>query len=128
MLTGDVAESAGVEISTVRFYERRGLLRPSDRTSGNYRWYDDEAPRTIRFIHRAQRLGSTLTEISPVLELRSAPADVLEGLLVAKLVEVDERIADLQRMRAAISVLAVEDVDQDAPCPVVASPADVETR
>ena len=127
MLIGDVAEASGVEVSTVRFYERRGLLRPVGRTSGNYRHYADDAPQTVRFIRRAQRLGFTLAEIAPVLELNTVPDDVLEQLLEAKLAEIDERIADLQRMRAAVAGLVTDGVDRDGPCPVVASLAGVPT-
>jgi DNA-binding transcriptional MerR regulator len=121
MLIGDVAAQAGVEISTVRFYERRGLLHPVGRTTGNYRRYADDAPLTVRFIRRAQHLGFTLAEIAPVLALGSAPDDVLRDLLAVKLTEIDERIADLQRMRVAVDLLFQRGVEAGAPCPVVAS-------
>lgn len=121
MLIGDVAAAAGVEVSTVRFYERRGLLRPVGRTGGNYRRYAADAPTTVRFVRRAQRLGFTLAEIAAVLALGTAPDGVLRELLAAKRADIDERIADLQRMRAAVDLLAQRGVDPDAPCPVVAS-------
>ena len=129
MLIGEVAAASGVEVSTLRFYERRGLLLPAGRTSGGYRRYPDDAPRTVRFIRRAQQLGFTLAEIAAVLDLRAAAGDVapdvVEEHVSAKIAEVERRIADLTRMRAALAVLAAEGVAPDAPCPVVGSLGDV---
>ena len=128
MLIGEVAAAAGVEVSTLRFYERRGLLLPAGRTPGGYRSYPRDAPRTVRFIRRAQQLGFTLTEIAAVLELRAAAGDVdpaaVGRRVEAKIAEVDGRIADLTRMRAALAALAAEGVDPHAPCPVVGSLGD----
>ncbi|MCL3860809.1 MerR family transcriptional regulator [Actinotalea sp. K2] len=121
MLIGEVARAAAVEVSTVRFYERRGLVRPTGRTTGNYRQYAEDTPLTVRFIRRAQRLGFTLAEVAPVLALRLVPDSVLREVLAAKRADLDQRIADLERMRDAIDRLAAEGVDPDAPCPVVAS-------
>ncbi|GAB7191980.1 hypothetical protein NUM3379_26880 [Kineococcus sp. NUM-3379] len=118
-----------MEVSTLRFYERRGLLLPAGRTPGGYRTYPGDAPRTVRFIRRAQQLGFTLAEISAVLELRAAAGDVAPDVVAehvaAKIAEVDRRIADLTRMRAALTLLSTEGVDPDAPCPVVGSLGDV---
>lgn len=124
MLIGEVAAAAGVEVSTVRFYERRGLLRPAGRTGGNYRRYADDAPVTIRFVRRAQRLGFTLAEIAEVLALGTVPDGDLRALLVAQRARIDERITDLQRMRDAVDELSrrsAPDAPPDAGCPVVAS-------
>ena len=125
MLIGEVAAAAGVGISTLRFYERRGLLLPAGRTPGGYRHYPDDAPRTVRFIRRAQQLGFTLAEISAVLDLPAADPGDVGRRLHAKLAEVDGRITDLTRMRSALARLAAEGVDPDAPCPVVGSLGDV---
>ena len=122
MLIGEVAAAAGVEVSTLRFYERRGLLLPVGRTSGGYRRYPDDAPRTVRFIRRAQQLGFTLAEIAAVLDLRAAAGDVAPDVVVghaeAKIAEVDRRIADLTRMRAALTLLSTGGADPEPPCPV----------
>jgi DNA-binding transcriptional MerR regulator len=63
MRAGELAAHAGVNIQTVRFYERRGILPKPSRTASGYRVYSAEALRLIRFIKRAQELGFTLDEI-----------------------------------------------------------------
>lgn len=68
---GKVAKRAGVNIQTVRYYERRGLLLPSRRLESGYRLYPDDAVRKIVFIKKAQLLGFTLKEIRSLLRLRS---------------------------------------------------------
>ena len=70
MLIAEAAQQAGVNVQTIRYYERRGLLsRPARRTS-SYRQYSLDAIRVVRFIKRAQDLGFTLDEIAELLELR----------------------------------------------------------
>jgi len=67
---GRVARDAGVNIQTVRYYERRGLMSPEGYRDSGYRLYTDEAARKIRFIKNAQELGFTLDEIARLLKLR----------------------------------------------------------
>lgn len=130
MRISEVARAAGVGISTMRFYERRGLLDPPRRTSANYREYDEESVRRIRFIRRAQQLGFTLGEVAKFLDLPSAEAltgsDVTH-LVTDKLTEIDSRIRDLTRMHAAIVELTTTGVTGGR-CPVVASLVDDPVR
>ncbi len=70
MTIGQVAAGAGVNIQTVRYYERRGLLPRAPRTASGYRQYDPDAVARLRFIKRAQDLGFSLQEIAELLELR----------------------------------------------------------
>ncbi|MGX5695752.1 heavy metal-responsive transcriptional regulator [Agromyces soli] len=119
---GGLAEAAGVAVSTVRFYERQGLVEPDERSPGGYREYEPEAVRRVRFIRRAQRLGFTLREVREVLQLSDEPelitlADVA-GQVEDKLVEIDEKIEDLRRVRAAIAEL-VESGPVHPRCPVI---------
>ena len=65
---GRLAKKAGVRTSTLRFYEEEGLLTPSDRTEAGYRLYPPEALHRIEMIHRAQRLGFSLSDIRPLLD------------------------------------------------------------
>src|SRR2546428_3550218 len=67
---GQLARRAGIGLSTVRYYERTGLLPRPDRTASNYRVYPDEAVMRVNFIRRAQQLGFTLKEIKSLLEMR----------------------------------------------------------
>ena len=67
---GRVAKQAGVNIQTVRYYERRGLLPPDGRRESGYRLYTKEAVKKLRFIRNAQSLGFSLDEIARLLRLR----------------------------------------------------------
>jgi DNA-binding transcriptional MerR regulator len=71
MTIGRVAKAAGVNIDTIRFYERRRLVRPDSRRASGYRVYRPDAVRRLRFIRRAQALGFSLGEIAALLRLRA---------------------------------------------------------
>lgn len=102
---GQVAKRARVNVQTVLYYERRGLLRPDGRRDSGYRFYGPEAARKIRFIKNAQELGFTLEEISGLLRLRvgnrSRCSDVRKKAQ-KKLGQVDDRIAGLKAIRRAL--------------------------
>ncbi len=97
---GKLAKLAGVNIDTVRYYERNGLLAPSTRLASGYRRYGDLELARLRFIRRAQKLGFSLKEINSLLSL-SARRNVaqVKRAAQAKLADVEARIADLQRVR-----------------------------
>jgi DNA-binding transcriptional MerR regulator len=121
----DLARAAGVGVSTVRFYERRGLVTPAARTEGNYRDYDHEALRRLRFIRRAQQLGFTLTEVEQILSLPNAAhlsLNELAGVIAEKVDEIEQRIRDLSRVRLALLDLARNGTREH--CPVLAALAD----
>ena len=114
--SGQLAAAAGVNVETLRYYERRGLLAEPDRSPGGHRLYAPEAVTVLRVIKAAQRLGFTLEEVADLLEVgrhrhrpgrgtRSPDAD-LQQRARAKLVEVEERITDLvtirENLRAAL--------------------------
>lgn len=122
MTIGELAGAAGVAISTVRFYERQGLVDPDRRTPAGYRLYADETVRRVRFIRRAQELGFTLREVRDVLRLSEHPEliafDDVAGQVAAKLDELERRIAELGRVRDALALL-VETGPTHPRCPVV---------
>jgi DNA-binding transcriptional MerR regulator len=107
--TGQVAAAAGVNIETLRYYERRGLLAEPDRSPGGHRLYPAEAVTVLRVIKAAQRLGFTLDEVADLIEVgrrRHRPSrgsrvhDAgLQERASTKLVEIEERIADLVTIR-----------------------------
>ncbi len=105
MRIGEVAKSAGVGVETVRFYERKRLLTRPRRPHSGFRQYDRETAQRIRFIRRAQELGFSLAEVKQLLELRLDPrqscADV-KAEAEAKIEEINEKIASLQRMGRAL--------------------------
>ena len=105
---GEVAGRAGVNIQTLRYYERRGLLKAPMRTASGYREYPSETVRLIRFIKRAQDLGFTLKEIKGLLALRmdaSATKAEVRRQAQVKVADIESRIADLQRMRDVLQKL-----------------------
>jgi len=108
---GEVAQRAAVNLQTIHYYEREGLLPRPPRTASNYRVYTGDAVRRVRFIKRAQELGFALRDIKELLSLRAAPraccADVLERAKT-KLRDVDEKIGTLQGMRRALTKLIGE--------------------
>jgi MerR family transcriptional regulator, copper efflux regulator len=106
---GELARRAGVNVQTVRYYERRGLLPEPLRTPSGYRTYTDATLDRLRFIKRAQELGFTLSEIEELLVLRLDPrttAAQIKARANAKIEDVDRRIQDLQRLRHALTHLA----------------------
>ncbi len=105
---GAVAKRAWVNIQTLRYYERRGLLPAPERTASNYRIYAGDTVRRVRFIKRAQELGFTLTEIKELLSLRASPRSGCEEVRErskAKITDIDEKIRTLEAMRNALSRL-----------------------
>lgn len=109
--SGQVADAAGVNVETLRYYERRGLLPVPDRTPGGHRMYPAEAVTVLRVVKAAQRLGFSLDEVAELLAVGrpghaptgrrpgrrpAAGAGGLQERAAAKLAEVEARIADLQ--------------------------------
>jgi MerR family transcriptional regulator, mercuric resistance operon regulatory protein len=105
--TGQVAAAAGVNLQTLRYYERRGLLPEPDRTLGGHRQYPVESVTTVRVIKAAQRLGFTLGEVAELLDAgrhrHGAAADErLQVRAAAKLAEIEARMSDLEVIRDAL--------------------------
>jgi MerR family copper efflux transcriptional regulator len=104
---GKAAREAGVNIETVRFYERRGLIEQPPKGAG-YRSYSPELVVRIRFIKEAQQIGFSLGEIRELLTLRADPdadcADV-QRQATAKLDEVQRKIEKLREIGRALEIL-----------------------
>src|SRR5438093_13295222 len=99
---GEVAERAGVNVETLRYYERRGLLPAPERTPSGHRRYDQETVRFLGAIKEAQAVGFTLAEIAEFLRAArrsGAPSEALRVRMAAKIDQIDARIAALRRMR-----------------------------
>jgi Hg(II)-responsive transcriptional regulator len=123
MRIGEVAEQAGVNIQTLRYYERRGLLPEPQRGSSGYRAYDPDSVRLVRFIKRAQELGFTLREIEDLIELRQSPRRGTEVRAVAsaKVEDIERRIRQLKAMRKALGglVAACDCEGGTLACPII---------
>ncbi|HEY9369123.1 MerR family transcriptional regulator [Streptomyces sp.] len=91
--SGQVAEAASLNIQTLRYYERRGLLAEPERSNGGHRLYGEDAVTALRVIKAAQRLGFTLDEVAELLEAgrhrHGRPVAGLQERAAAKLAEVD---------------------------------------
>src|SRR3954471_6914043 len=123
MRIGTAAEQAGVNVQTLRYYERRGLLPRSPRRGSGYREFPDEAVRIVRFIKRAQDLGFTLDEIEELLRLRvdkRRDRARIRGVAERRVRQIDQKIAELQAMKRALSHL-VDCCEQGATleCPII---------
>ncbi|MGI8330415.1 MerR family transcriptional regulator [Actinomadura scrupuli] len=118
--SGQVAEAAGVNVQTLRYYERRGLLAAPDRTLGGHRLYPPRTITILRVIKTAQRLGFTLEEVADLLETTAhhhgrRPARLQERA-VAKLAEVRRRIDDLEVIQATLQAAVAAGCDDLIAC------------
>jgi Hg(II)-responsive transcriptional regulator len=108
LTVGQLAREAGVNLETVRYYERRALLPPPHRTASGYRQYAASTVRRIEFIKRAQALGFTLDEIADLLALQAGSPKqcaAVEQEASAVVARIDHKLAELTRMRRALGHL-----------------------
>lgn len=125
---GAVAKSCGVNVETVRYYQRRGLLEAPRRPAGGVRRYGEDAVRRLLFIRRAQALGFTLGQVAELLRLERTPdCGLARKLAAAKLADVELRLADLERLRQTLAALirACAAGRDPRSCPIVESLAAV---
>jgi MerR family mercuric resistance operon transcriptional regulator len=102
---GQLAISAGLPTSTLRYYERAGLLKPTGRSEGNYRLYGEEALERLRFIRAAQATGFTLDDVTLMLGHRHASATScreVQGLIENRLLEIKRRMKDLRHVERVL--------------------------
>ncbi len=118
-----VASELGINIETVRFYERRGLIDQPIKPEVGYRHYPDDTVNRIRFIKRSQELGFALDEIANLLSLNDKPCSQVQELAEQKLSAVKEKMADLQRLEKALNGLLVQcdNNEDDNRCPIIES-------
>lgn len=124
--TGELARRAGVNVETLRFYERKGLLPVPPRRASGYREHPPEAVDLVRFIKRAQELGFSLREIKELLGLRNVPRATCGDVVVLarrKIEAIDAKISDLRAMRAALTKLLKNcpGTGPIAQCPIIES-------
>ena len=102
---GELAKRGGVNLETIRYYERVGLLQKPPRTAAGYRIFPDDAPRRLRFVKRAQELGFSLREIKELLALRiesGKTRDDVRRRARDKIAQIDEKLRGLRRMKSAL--------------------------
>lgn len=122
--TGQVATQAGVNVTTLRYYERAGLIDAPPRTTSGYRAYPAETVSRLRFIRRAQALGFTLQEIADLLSLRVSPTASsveMKARAQAKIADIEDKIRTLARMQETLTNITMA-CDGCAPlraCPIL---------
>jgi MerR family mercuric resistance operon transcriptional regulator len=116
--TGEVAEQAGVNVQTLRYYERRGLLAAPDRSIGGHRLYPPDTVALLQVIKAAQRLGFTLDEVAELIDAgrRRHPGPDLRQRAVDKIAEIDARISDLTAIRSTLTQLVEARCDSLTNC------------
>ncbi len=105
---GEVAAQSGVNIQTLRYYERIGLVQEPKRSRSGYREYPSETVRLMRFIKRAQQLGFSLSDVEELLKLRlvsSRNRVAVQAMAEARVRDIDEKLARLTAMREALGQL-----------------------
>ena len=106
MTIGRLAKAGSVPASTIRYYERAGLLEASGRTEGNYRVYGPGELERLRFIRAAQAVGFTLVDISELLNFRDGeedPCGDVQEIIGDRLGELDQRLKDLKRLKTVLN-------------------------
>jgi DNA-binding transcriptional MerR regulator len=108
MRTSELAERAGVNTQTLRYYERRGLLARPPRATSGYRNYPASAVQLLRFVRRVQELGFSLDGAAELAHLAAGGPQACasaRAMATAQLSEIERRLADLQRMRDSLTEL-----------------------
>jgi MerR family mercuric resistance operon transcriptional regulator len=120
---GGLAKLANVNIETIRFYQRKGLLIQPIKPLTGYRKYDEQALSRIRFVKRAQEVGFTLSEIQSLLDIESNNCNEVQHLAMEKLALTRQKIADLQRLENTLQNLVeqCEITQNKTHCPIVDS-------
>lgn len=120
---GQVARFAGVNLQTVRYYQRRGLIEQPPKPFSGYRVYPEKTVERIRFIKRAQRLGFSLVEISALLELGDGRCAEVRRVAEHQRDLVASRIDELAAMRQTLDELIGRCRQGEVPthCPLIES-------
>lgn len=123
MRIGEAAQLAGVNVQTLRYYERAGLLPEPPRRPSGYRQYGDDTVNLVRFIKHAQELGFTLRDISQLIALRTSPKNCSRAGALArtKIEEIDLRLERLTAIRKTLADLerACRNGDANHSCPII---------
>ena len=123
---GQLARNVGVNIETIRYYERRHMLGPTSRLPSGYRVYNIDAQRRLRFIRNAQTLGFTFREIENLLHLQVSSnglCDDVQRKAEVKLKHVEAKVRDLQSLAKALRRLirSCKSAQPTDPCPILQS-------
>lgn len=123
MNIGKAAQTTGVSAKMIRYYEAQGLIRPADRTEGNYRDFSERDLNDLRFIRRARGLGFSIEEISRLLSLwrdDARPSREVKAMAQKHLEDLDARIREMREMADTLRHLAHCCAGDERPdCPIL---------
>lgn len=106
---GKLAELVDVNLETIRFYQREGILKEPAKSSNGYRYYCDDDAAKLVFIKKVKELGFSLKEIKEMLEINTRPratCDIVKNKVADKISEIDEKIKNLKKIRSALTKLS----------------------
>ena len=122
MTIGVLARTAGVNIETIRYYQRRALIATPRKPPGGVRRYDTNTLAHLRFIKRAQQLGFSLNEIRELLSLGEQSCDATRHIAERRLTDIEVRLADLKAMQRMLArLIRACAAGRNATCPIVQS-------
>ena len=123
MNIGEVAAETGVTAKSIRYYESIDLIPAAERTKAGYRQYGERDVQTLHFIKRSRSLGFSVAEVAELLSLyqdRSRASGEVKGIVEARLSEVDQKINQLESIRATLRKLADRCHGDERPdCPIL---------
>ena len=130
---GQLARETHVNVETVRFYERQGLIQQPPRRESGYRQYTENEASRIKFIRRAKDLGFTLKEIKELLSLKTDSensCDQVRRSAEEKINEIDEKISSLREIRTALVSLSqsCETRMDNQDCPIIEALEDIQVN
>ncbi len=118
-----LAQAAEVPTTTIRYYERVGLVQPENRSAGNYRLYNEESLQTLRFIRSAQAIGFALDDVKTLFSVSNAGGSCrkVQGMIEERLSEIGKRLKDLRHVQKVLksSLRKCRDAEQDNGCHVI---------
>jgi MerR family transcriptional regulator, mercuric resistance operon regulatory protein len=121
MRIGELARTVDVNVETIRYYQRIGLLGLPEKPYGGMRSYSDEDLQRLRFIRRAQQLGFSLEDIRELLELSSSDCERVEKLAIEKLSLVKAKLRQLRRIESTLAMTVEQCARRKGsqPCPII---------
>jgi len=123
MNIGEVAAETGVTAKSIRYYESINLIPAAERTESGYRQYSPRDVQILHFIKRARGLGFSVAEVAELLSLyqdRDRASGEVKGIVEARLTEIDQKISELESIRATLRTLADRCHGDDRPdCPIL---------
>lgn len=125
MSIGELAKRTAVQVETIRYYEKTGVMPAPPRTPGGYRMYDENHVQRLVFVRRSRELGFGLADVRRMLSLVDTghvTCEQVRALAVEHLAQVRAKIADLRRMEQALERTAASCVGGSTPdCPIIDS-------